>query len=56
MLETLYWSCRFCPLISRRPMWRLASGDTCCPFCLLEHLWCHLQVFQKFLEASGFLC
>ncbi|KAJ0534273.1 hypothetical protein HanIR_Chr09g0417841 [Helianthus annuus] len=45
-----------CPRICCRSTWRLINGDTCLPFCRKEHLWCHLDAFQKFLEASGFTC
>ncbi|MFS7999635.1 hypothetical protein Hanom_Chr12g01168771 [Helianthus anomalus] len=44
-----------CSWIRYRSTWRLMTGDTCCPFCRKEHLWCHLEVFQKVLEASGFI-
>ncbi|KAJ0771466.1 hypothetical protein HanPI659440_Chr07g0269441 [Helianthus annuus] len=45
-----------CSLICYRPTWRLMNGDTFCPFCRMEHLWCHLAIFQKLLEAFGFAC
>ncbi|MFS8012412.1 hypothetical protein Hanom_Chr14g01320531 [Helianthus anomalus] len=45
-----------CSLICCRPTWRLMTGDTCCPFCRVEHFQCHLDFFQKLLEASGLSC
>ncbi|KAJ0575663.1 hypothetical protein HanIR_Chr05g0215321 [Helianthus annuus] len=45
-----------CSLICCRLTWSSMSGDMCCPSCRSEHLWCHLNVFQKLLEASGLRC
>ncbi|KAJ0585743.1 hypothetical protein HanHA89_Chr05g0204181 [Helianthus annuus] len=40
-----------CPRLCRMSTWRPINGDTCCPFCLEEHLRCHLDVFQKLLDS-----